>query len=201
MGWLQRPQRGMARVAGLVLVRVAQWALSRGEYERAERVFALVLRLTERFLGATDVLAGTVLSDLAMVYRCQGRYQEAEQACRRAHAVFLAAHGEVARELAALRRGQGDPAGAEEVFRRAITVFERIDGPEHERVATSLTSLGALCYARGDAAEAERVYRRALEIKRKRFGARHPEVATTADNLAVVYRSEGRHAEADALYQ
>jgi len=201
MRWLRRPQRVMARVAGFVLVRLAQWALSRGEYARAERLFALVLRLTERVLGPTDVLVGTVLSDLALVYRYQGRYQEAEQAFRRAHAIFLAARGEVTREMAELRRGNSAPAEAEKVLRRAIRVFERIDGAEHERVAASLTSLGALYYARGDAAEAERFYRRALAIKRKRLGARHPEVATTADHLALVYRSEGRHAEADALYQ
>ena len=201
MKWLRRPQRVMARVAGFVLVRLAQWALSRGEYARAERLFTVVLRLTERVLGPTDVLAGSVLSDLALVYRYQGRYQQAEQAFRRAHAIFLAARGAVTREMAALRQGKSDPAEAEKVFRRAIGVFERIDGPEHERVAASLTSLGALYYARGDAAEAERFYRRALAIKRKRLGARHPEVATTADHLALVYRSEGRHAEADALYQ
>ena len=198
MGWLRRPQRLVARVAALVLARLAQYALSRGEYARAERFFTLALRLTERVLGPGDVLAGTVLNDLAMVYRCAGRLAEAEQACRRAHTIFLAARGELTREIAAL---QGSPAEAEDVLRRALTVFERIDGAEHERVAASLSRLGALCHARGDAAEAERLYRRALAIKRKRLGARHPEVATTADNLAVLYRAEGRHAEADALYQ
>jgi tetratricopeptide (TPR) repeat protein len=197
-----RPGRILGRLIALVLVRVAQAALSRGNYPRAERLFGLALRIAERMLGPTDVVVAAVLNDLGLVHRYQGRFDEAERAYRRAHALLSAARGEVSVELAAaILDGQGKREEAEALFRRALRVFERTHGAQHHEVAAILGRLGTLCQARGDMADAERFFRRALAMKERRLGGDHPEVAAALNDLAVLRRAQGRHAEAEPLHR
>jgi hypothetical protein len=85
-----RPGRILGRLIARVLARVAQGALSRGNYPRAERLFGLALRIAERMLGSTDVVVAAILNDLGLVHRYQGRFDEAERAYRRAHALLAA---------------------------------------------------------------------------------------------------------------
>jgi tetratricopeptide (TPR) repeat protein len=194
---LLQPVRGLARLAAFILVRMAQRALSHGHYARAERLFGFALRIAERMLGPNDHIVGAVLSDLGMVHKYQGRLDEAERAYRRAHAVFLAARGEVAVEL----HGLGKRDEAETLLRRALAVFERTYGAHHYEIAVTMHDLAAVCEAKGDTAEAERLYRRALAIKDKRLGSDHAEIATSLKSLAILCRAQGRDAEANQLYR
>jgi tetratricopeptide (TPR) repeat protein len=180
----------VARVIALVLCRSGQYALSQGQYGRAEFLLRLALGIAERTFGPADVLVGIVLTDLGLVHKYQGRFDDGDRAYLRAHAIFLAARGEVTRAMA-----------DEALLRRALTVFDRIYGAEHQEVAVTLNRLAIVCESKGREVEAEMLYRRALTLKRKRFDEDHPEVATTLDNLAALYRAQGRHAEAEALYQ
>ena len=156
MRWLLHPGRILARAATLVLARAAQYALSRGEYARAERLFGFALRVAERMLRANDVLVGALLNDLGMVHKYQGRFDEAERAYRRAHAIFLAARTEVSNELAALyhNRGglehaRGHLAGGEPFARRGLELRERTLGPDHPAVAADAVALGAILDGQG----------------------------------------------------
>lgn len=205
---LLHPVRVLARLAAFILVRGAQRALSHGHYARAERLFGFALRIAERFLGPNDHVVGAVLNDLGMVHKYQGRFDEAERAHRRAHAVFLAARGEVALELAALYHNRGGleharrrDAGGEPFARRGLEIRERTVGPDHPAVAADAAALGAILNGLGKRDEAEALLRRALAVFERTYGAQHHEIAVTMNHLAAVCEAKGDTAEAEQLYR
>ena len=95
----------------------------------------------------------------------------------------------------------GQYVDAQTPLEHTLSLREKILGPEHSDVATSLNNLAALYYAQGRYADAEPLYQRALAIREKVFGPEHPDVATSLNNLAMLYRAQGRYAEAEPLYQ
>jgi len=119
----------------------------------------------------------------------------------------LPARAQSADELAALNRqvGQlyqaGKYGGAIEVGQSALAMAERLHGPDHPEVATTLNNLAGLYESQGRYAEAEPLYKRSLAIAEKALGPDHPSVAATLNNLALLYQSQGRYAEAEPLYK
>jgi tetratricopeptide (TPR) repeat protein len=90
---------------------------------------------------------------------------------------------------------------AEPLLQRALTISERVLGPEHPDVATSLNGLALLYRAKGRYAEAEPLYQRALAIFEKVLGPVHPHVAACINNLALLYHDQRRYREAEPLCQ
>ena len=87
------------------------------------------------------------------------------------------------------------------LFQRSLTIREKVLGPEHPDVATSLNNLAALYRAQGKYEEAEPLYQRSLTILEKVLGPEHPNVATSLNNLALLYDAQGKYEEAEPLYQ
>jgi CHAT domain-containing protein/Tfp pilus assembly protein PilF len=96
---------------------------------------------------------------------------------------------------------QGKYAEAIPLAQRSLAIREKVLGPEHPDVATSLNNLALLYSDRGNYAEAEPLYQRSLTIREKALGPEHPSVATSLNNLAGLYRQMGNYAEAEPLYQ
>jgi len=69
------------------------------------------------------------------------------------------------------------------LYRRALAIYEKVLGPDHADVATSLNNGAWLLHAKCDYAGAEPLYRRALAIKEKALGPDHPETKTIRTNL------------------
>jgi hypothetical protein len=63
---------------------------------------------------------------------------------------------------------------------------ERLLGPEHPAVCTSLNNLAALLNSLGQAEEAVAMIRLSLARTEAVLGASHPSVATLINNLAVI---------------
>ncbi len=87
------------------------------------------------------------------------------------------------------------------VARKALEVAEKIVGPNHPDVATSLNGLALLYHTQGQYAQAEPLFKRALAIYENALGPDHPLVAMTLNNLAAVYRATKRDEEAETLEQ
>jgi CHAT domain-containing protein/lipopolysaccharide biosynthesis regulator YciM len=83
----------------------------------------------------------------------------------------------------------------------AIALREKISGPDHPDVATSLSNLTSFYRIQGDYIKAEEVGRRALAIQEKVFGHEHLGVATTLNNLAFCYQDCGNYQEAAKLFE
>jgi tetratricopeptide (TPR) repeat protein len=95
----------------------------------------------------------------------------------------------------------GEYAEAGERFERASAILEKVFGPDHPSVATSLYNLAVVYRNQGEYARAEELNKRAIAILEKVLGPNHPAVGTPLANLAEVYSSQGRYAEAEALYE
>jgi CHAT domain-containing protein len=96
---------------------------------------------------------------------------------------------------------QGRYSEATPLAQRALTIREKILGPDHPDVATSLNNLAELYQTQGRYADAEPFYKRALGIWEKTLGPDHPNVALSLNNLAFLYLEQGRYADAEPLYQ
>src|SRR6266511_2481410 len=84
---------------------------------------------------------------------------------------------------------------------RALEIRERILGPDHRDVASTINVLANLYYYKGDYAKAEPLYQRALDICEKALGPEHPGVADVLNNLALLYDELGEYAKAEPLHQ
>jgi tetratricopeptide (TPR) repeat protein len=170
----------------------------------AQKVEALV---KARF-GVAHAKYGFALYNLAVVYREQGKYADAEGLYKRALAIYEktrgADHPDVANilnNLAGVYWDQGKYADAEELFKRVLTIEEKASGAGHPDVATTLNNLALVYWNQGKYADAEELHKRALAIREKALGKGHPLVASTLNNLALVYLNQGKYADAEGLHK
>ena len=91
---------------------------------------------------------------------------------------------------------QGRYAKVAPLYRRSLAIAEKVLGPEHPNVATSLNNLASFYYVQRKYAEAEPLYRRALAIFEKALGPEHLDVARSLENYAKLLRTTNRKAEA-----
>jgi CHAT domain-containing protein/Tfp pilus assembly protein PilF len=163
--------------------------------------------MRKKLLGAEHPDVATSLNNLALLYKTQGRYTEAEplfiQALDMRKKLLGAEHPDVAtslNNLALLYKTQGRYTEAEPLYIQALEMLKKLLGAEHPDVATSLNNLAELYSDQGRYTEAEPLYRQALEMYKKLLGAEHPYLATFLNNLAGLYSSQGRYTEAEPLY-
>ncbi len=111
------------------------------------------------------------------------------------------AAGDLLGKLGRYLRDRGLYEEAQPLYQRSLGISEKVLGPDHPEVATTLNNLASLHESQGRYEEAEPLYQRSLAISEKALGPDHPEVATTLNNLAGLYKSQGRYGEAEPLYQ
>jgi tetratricopeptide (TPR) repeat protein len=90
---------------------------------------------------------------------------------------------------------------AEHPLIRALMIYEKVLGPEHPDVATSLNNLAGIYHEQGKYAEAEPLFKRSLAVCEKVLGPEHPDVAQSLNNLAGLYQKQGKYAEAEPLFK
>jgi CHAT domain-containing protein len=96
---------------------------------------------------------------------------------------------------------QGRYSEAIPLAQHQLNIWEKVVGPDHPNVATSLNNLAGLYHDMGNYAAAEPLYKRSLAIREKALGPDHPNVATSLNNLGELYRSMGNYAAAEPLYK
>jgi CHAT domain-containing protein/Tfp pilus assembly protein PilF len=83
----------------------------------------------------------------------------------------------------------------------AWEIRERVLGPEHPDVASSLYDLANLYWIKGDYAKAEPFYQRALTISEKALRRAHPDVSNSLNDLANIHFIKGEYAKTEQFYQ
>jgi class 3 adenylate cyclase/tetratricopeptide (TPR) repeat protein len=195
------PAASLAHRSGFYL----EW---RGEFSTAEELCKRALAIREKALGPEHPNVADSLSNLALGYREQARYEEAEPLYKRARAIREKAlgleHPDFAHSLNNLAHVywcQGRNEEALPLYQRALAIREKALGPEHPLVADSLNNLANVHDDQGRYEEAEPLYQRALAILEKALGPEHPDVAVCLHNLANVRTEQERFGEAEPLYQ
>jgi tetratricopeptide (TPR) repeat protein len=166
----------------------------------------LVIR--EKALGPNHPDVAESLNNLAVLYKNQGRYTDAEPLYRRSLTIEEKAlgpdHPAVATSLsnlASMYVDQGRYGDAEPLHRRSLAIREKTLGPNHRDVAASLSNLAELYRLQGRYADAEPFHRRSLVIREKALGPNHPDVWESLNNLAELYRVQGRYVDAEPLHK
>jgi CHAT domain-containing protein/Tfp pilus assembly protein PilF len=101
------------------------------------------------------------------------------------------------RALALLEAGRY--AEGRRAAQEALRLHERLSGPEHPNVATTLNLLGVIEDRQGHYAEAEASYRRAVSIQENALGPNDLDTAKFLSNLGAVVNARGQPAEAERL--
>lgn len=176
-----------------------------GLYTEAEPHLRAALELRRRELGEShERVAESRLALCALLHE-QGRFADAETACRQALESFQALPGHdietasALNSLGELLRSRGDYAAALPYCADALALRRKALGDAHEEVATSLNNLALLLVARADYAAAESRFREAIEINRNALGDAHPNVAAGLVNLAGLLQDTGNLAAAEPL--
>src|SRR5437879_959702 len=163
-------------------------AYEEGRYAEAETLIQRGLRVALRF-GPGDLRVGLAQRNLALLYRMQGRFAEAETQIRAARAIFDAGRGPDDLETAAIvnilgtvREDRGFVREAEGLYKQALSIREKYLDPDHPDIAWSLNNLAMNYRSQRRYGEAEGLLARALKIWERALGPEHPRVATAPED-------------------
>lgn len=166
----------------------AEEAVRKGDYPAAEKIWFGALQEAQ-YCGWHDRVVVT-LDNLADVYFCQHKYEDAEKSYRRALELREESLGKehllVGRclnRLANLFYVKGDYEEANKTCARALKIHEASLGKEHPDVGSILSNMAVLLHWQGKFFDASASYGRAIEIKVKELGAGHPEVLRLKEAL------------------
>ena len=142
----------------------------------------------------------TTLNNLALAYRGQGKYSDAEGFFKRALAINESSlgesHPEVAvnlNNLAQMYRSQSKYSDAQRLLKRALNIREKALGESHPRVGVTLDDLALVYQSQGKYSDAEELFKRALAIYESSLGESHPYVASALEDLAILYSVAGKN--------
>ena len=181
------------------------WRL--GEYAAAELHLERARLLRQRELGEehTDTLAS--MNNLAILYRDQGRNDEAEPLQVRTLQIQKRVLGEEHQEtlrsminVAILYWRQGRYDDAEPLYLKTLEIQKRVLGEAHPDTLNAMNNLALLYDSQGRYDNAEPLHLQTLEIKKRVLGEEHSETLVTMQNLANLYRNQGRYDDAELLH-
>jgi len=197
---------GLDQSLARLLNKVGLYLVQRAAYAEAEPLYQRSLSICERALGPDHRIVGTLLNNLAGLYREQGKDDLAEPLYQRSLAIHEEAlgpdHPDVSvslQNLAGLYREQGKYDLAEPLFQRSLAIREEALGPDHRLVGTSLNSLALLYIGRRKYDLAEPLLQRSLAIFERALPADHPGIVTVLVNLSFCLTGMRRLNDAERL--
>ncbi|CAM9457830.1 unnamed protein product [Ectocarpus sp. 12 AP-2014] len=104
-------------------------------------------------------------------------------------------------DLAEKSHRQGKYSEAKPLHEKAQAIQEKLLGPEHPDVATSLNNRAELLTAQGKYEEADLLSRQAIAINEAVLGPQHPRMITMLNNRARLLEKQAKYEEAEPLYE
>ncbi len=180
----------------------------KGDYRTGLTIAEQAYRFAEQKLSPEHPATLDSINNLALLYKAQGRYDEAELLLLRALAGHEKVHGHKhpdilnsANNLANIYHAQGRYGEAELLLLRVLASYEKVLGPKHSQTLNSINSLASLYQSQGRYGEAEPLYQRALSGNEKTLGPEHPQTLVSINNLAGLYQIQGHYWLAEMLYR
>jgi eukaryotic-like serine/threonine-protein kinase len=204
---LQRAAGEPAHRRAMPLALLAGVAKEKGEFERADSLFAGVLHIYDAAGTPPDSLYIANLSERGGMRAFLGDYDNARAMHERALALIARdrvstgrLYGRVVNNLAMLDYDLGDYAGAETSFRAVYAIERELLRPGHPTLASALNNVASSVHYQGRYDEAEPLYQEAVALARDAFGDTHPTVGMYLQNLATLFDDQGRLEEARPVY-
>ncbi|MHC4109499.1 MAG: tetratricopeptide repeat protein [Planctomycetota bacterium] len=178
-----------------------------GEIKSAEPHLERAFAIHKEELGEQHPETLYAMSNLAVLYIDQDRYEEAERLFSVALKNLRIVAGEEDRStisctnnLATVYSKLGRHAEAEALYNRVLEVSRRVLGAEHLETLAAMNNLASLYEKQGQHKKAEELYVKTLEITRKSLGREHPQTLSTMYNLAKLYQDQNLYDKAEQLY-
>jgi tetratricopeptide (TPR) repeat protein len=205
--WEKTPGIDFSRISGY-WVDYALFKMERGDFVRAESMFAKALDIAAFPGKITDAQTYVILSGFLRFCKATGDYDQAISLFKKTltdwENVFGPNHPRTTMLL--LHFGNllyhfGDSFQAGEVFRRTVEISESLHGPKHPIVAVYLANMAHHQQAAGNYTGTESSFKRALEIYRQVLGMEHPRVTRIMHSQALHFSKTGLYKTAYKLYQ
>lgn len=149
---------------------------------------------------------GTMLNNIALMYRKTGRQKEAEPYYRRALDLYEKQlgpeHADVAsvlNNLAVFYTNERRYDEAETTHLRALGIREKVLPPTHSDIAQSKCNLAVVYHSRGEYAKASDLYRASLKTWEEAASKPPADYEIVASNYADLLRSLGKARQANQL--
>jgi len=190
-----------------VLANLGAIAEMQGETAEAKKWLGQALEIRERLLGPVHPQVAEALSDLALAYSMEGRFDVAGGLYQRALAILEAqpdAKGTLAavlNNLGKMEAQEGHLKEAEATLRRSVTESRRVFGEKHPNTAAGLVSLAEVLRSRHRYREAEKTLHLAEEMNRASFTADHPRIARDLSLEGALAFDRKRYGEAEARFE
>jgi tetratricopeptide (TPR) repeat protein len=179
-----------------------------GDYSLAERYYRQALTIREAALGAESTDLTPYLTQLAAIFRAEGKPELAEPVLKRSLAIHEKALGATELPVAAdldqlagiYQSMKRFPEGVD-AYHRAFAIRARKLGLDHIDLATTLVNLGVLYSTGGKYGEAEQSYLEALRISEKNLGPENYGLIGVLDRLGLLYRDQNKYPQAEPMFQ
>jgi tetratricopeptide (TPR) repeat protein len=181
---------------------------STGEYEAAETTLETAY-FEAAGVGATDVMVETAADLTYTVGFKLARHEDGHRWARHAQLALATLRepeeslrrAELNNNIAAIHDVAAEYEQALQLYERALAVREKILGPQHPSVATSLNNLASLHKDMAAFDQAKSLFHEAVAIKEKALGPEHPSVGLSLYNLGRVHLNAGEYDEAKAILE
>jgi len=194
-----------AQILWMPLFEQAKEASNTGDWQLAETRLAQGAKLAEYF-GEKDERLLATLEGLADMLQKQDKHHQAHPVLERVREIRILISGRLSSEVAEaynnLARSHyyaGSYDAAESAAFECHQIYEKLYGPEHLSVATSLGNIGMLYHLQGRLPDAEKAYKRGVAIRTKKQGPNHPDTLKLIQNYANLLRDLKRDEEANHL--
>ncbi len=174
------------------------------KYQQAELWGKHALASVER-MGGNDKRLASVLNNLGVAAKDQGKYNEAFDYLRRSLAIAERLNDEaqlstVLNNMGIALRRQGKYEEALPYYQRALALKEQRLGPAHPDLGSTLINIGTLMRQEGKYEEALVYYKRSLAIKETALGPDHPSLAVNFHNMGGIFVLQERYQEGIEAY-
>jgi serine/threonine protein kinase/Tfp pilus assembly protein PilF len=178
--------------------RLAEISRMKAQYTESERI--LTEMMDPKFRkgkGITQTKMVQCMYDLANTYRCQGRYEEADQMEIKAQEMG----GQVpSRKMALRHMGLGHYRQAEELLRAEVEqIPNESPGKDNPRLIIAKNDLAMLLTKQGNFDEAERLFEEVLKVRKERLPDDHPLTLQTFNAFGTLYREQKKYEQAESL--